>query len=150
MHTHIFDLLKADHKKVKAILEQLSETTEVAVKTREALFKKLVEALRVHEEFEEAFFYPKVEKETKNPDTKDLVEEAYQEHHIVDILLAEMKKLSVQDKVWTAKLTVLKESIAHHVQEEENELFPKAQKTLTAPELDSMATQFIQSKKDAK
>jgi iron-sulfur cluster repair protein YtfE (RIC family) len=147
MKTRIFDLLKADHKKVATLLAQLADTTTAAIKTREKLFKKLVEELNIHQKFEEEFFYPKIKQNTEKSVIKDLVEEAYQEHHVVKGLLTEMQDLPVEDEVWTAKLTVLKENIEHHVQEEENDLFPKAEKTLDASQLEQMAGQFMQLKK---
>jgi hypothetical protein len=36
--------------------------------------------------------------------------------------------MSKDDEIWTAKFTVLKENIEHHVEEEEGEMFTKARK----------------------
>lgn len=144
----ILILLEEDHKKVQNILEKLSETTENAIKTRQKFFLLLKDELTLHTKFEEEIFYPAVkEKADKNDELEDLIMEAYQEHHIVDVLLSEMESLECTDEAWTAKLTVLKENIEHHVKEEENDLFPKAKKILNASELKEMALQLKEWKK---
>jgi iron-sulfur cluster repair protein YtfE (RIC family) len=146
MTDNILDLLKKDHEKVAKMLEKLADTTENAIKTREEIFAKLAAELSSHEKFEEEVFYPQIKNKTENAETEDLVDEAYQEHHVVDVLLAEMKSLSVDQETWTAKLTVLKENIEHHVDEEENALFPKAKKILNSEELQEMGAQYVQAK----
>ena len=58
------------------------------------------------------------------------VAEGIEEHHIVKVLIAELKKLTPEDEVFTAKFKVLSENVEHHMKEEENELLPDAKKQL--------------------
>jgi hemerythrin-like domain-containing protein len=125
-------LLKEDHVKVKKLLSQLEETTERAVKTREAVFSQLKHDLEIHEAIEEQFLYPALK---DHPKTRDVALEAYEEHHVVDEVMGEMLDLPVSDETWTAKFTVMKENLEHHIQEEEEDMFEKARRALGDEEL---------------
>lgn len=142
-----FTLLKEDHKKVAGILEKLDATTERGVKTREELFTQLKTELDIHAEIEETIFYPELE---KHDETRDITLEGIEEHRIVKELLAELDAMAKDDEVWTAKMTVLKENVEHHVEEEEGEMFPKARKALTEEEIESLGTRLEAAKKKQK
>jgi hemerythrin-like domain-containing protein len=142
-----FALLKEDHKKVAGILEKLDATTERGVKTREELFAQLKTELDIHAEIEETIFYPVLE---KHDETRDITLEGIEEHRIVKELLAELDAMAKDDEVWTAKLTVLKENVEHHVEEEEGEMFPKARKALTEDEIETLGTRLEAAKKKQK
>ena len=143
MQTGTFTLLVKDHEMVKGIIEKLMETSSSAKKTRQELLKTLKKELTDHENLEERVVYPPLE---DRKSTRDLTLEAYQEHHVVDLLLEELESLDFKDEDWKAKLTVLQENLLHHVQEEETELFPKAEKTLTKDQLKTMEQQIAQAK----
>lgn len=128
-----FTLLKADHKKVAGILEKIDSTTERGVKTREELFTRLKTELDVHARIEETIFYPVLK---KADETRDITLEAFEEHRLVKQLLGELDTMGKGEEQWTAKFTVLKENIEHHVEEEEGEMFPKARKVLSEEEAD--------------
>src|SRR6185369_16288491 len=115
-----FELLKKDHEKVSGIFEKLEPTTERGVKTREELFTQLKRELDIHAQIEEQILYP-VLKEAD--ETHDITLEAFEEHNVVKQLLAELEELPKDDETWQAKLTVLKENVEHHVEEEEGEMF---------------------------
>jgi len=119
------ELLKRDHRKVLEILSEIEQTSERAVKTRESLFTKLFQLLKTHEKMEEKILYPAAE---KSPEMEDLVKEAYEEHHVVDNILAEVSKLSANAENWKAKITVMRENLEHHIKEEEQQLFPQLEK----------------------
>lgn len=142
-----FTLLKEDHQKVAGILEKLDATTERGVKTREELFTQLKTELDIHAEIEETIFYPALE---KHEETRDITLEGIEEHRIVKELLAELDALAKDDEVWTAKMTVLKENVEHHVEEEEGEMFPKARKALTEEEIEALGTRLDAAKKKQK
>lgn len=143
MQTETFALLVKDHEMVKGIIEDLLETSPSAKKTRLELLKTLKKELLDHENLEERVVYPPLE--TRKA-TRDLTLEAYQEHHVVDQLLEELESLDFKDEDWKAKLTVLQENLLHHVQEEEKDLFPKAEKTLSKDQLKTMEQQIAQAK----
>ena len=141
-----FTLLKADHKKVAAIFEKLEPTTERGVKTREELFANLKEELEVHTRIEEKYLYPVLEK--ADP-THDITLEAFEEHAVVKRLLAELDALTKSDESWGAKLKVLQENVEHHVEEEEGEMFKKAQKVLSEEELEALGARMEKAKEIA-
>ena len=142
-----FTLLKADHKKVAGILEKIDETTERAVKTREELFKQLKTELDIHTRIEETIFYPAL----KDADeTHDITLEAYEEHKVVKTLLDELESLGKDQEEWTAKFTVLKENIEHHVEEEEGEMFTKARKVLGEDGAEALGTRLEKAKGEQK
>jgi iron-sulfur cluster repair protein YtfE (RIC family) len=142
-----FKLLKADHEKVAGIFEKLEPTTERGVKTREDLFAQLKTELDIHAHIEETILYPALKKADQ---THDLVLEAYEEHHVIKQLLAELDDLSKDEEEWGAKLKVLQENVEHHVEEEEGELFPKAQKVLSADEVEALGDRLEQAKRQQK
>jgi hypothetical protein len=138
-----FELLKKDHEKVSGIFEKLDSTTERGVKTREELFTQLKQELDVHARIEEEIFYP-VLKEAQ--ETEDLTLEAYEEHNVVKQLLAELEALPKDDETWGAKLTVLKENVEHHVEEEEGELFDGAREVLSREQIEALGTRMEEAK----
>ncbi len=142
---NVFTLLKDDHKKVAGILEKIDETTERGVKTREELFTKLKTELDVHARIEETIFYPELE---KADETHDITLEAFEEHRLVKQLLGELEKMDKSDETWTARFTVLKENVEHHVEEEETDMFPKARKVLTEDQAEEIGNRMEEAKKE--
>jgi hemerythrin-like domain-containing protein len=139
-------LLKADHDKVKKLLTELDSTTERGVKTREELFARIKGELTVHETIEEEIFYPALK---EHPKAKDLVLEAYEEHHVVDQVMAELEGLDVSDETWGAKATVMKENVEHHIDEEEQEMFAQARKVFDKSELEDLGARMEERKRSA-
>jgi len=125
-------MLEEDHKKVKKLLTDLDSTTERGVKTREELFTKVKQELEVHEAIEEEIFYPALK---EHPKAKDLVLEAYEEHNVVDMVMKEIEGVAYDDETWGAKLTVMKENVEHHIEEEEGEMFKQARQVFSEEEL---------------
>lgn len=138
-----FTLLKDDHKKVAGILEKIEGTTERATKGREELFSQLKNELDVHTRIEETILYPALE---EYEETRDISLEAYEEHAIVKQLLEELESAPKDDETWTAKFTVLKENIEHHVEEEEGEMFEKARKVLSENEIAALGERLQKAK----
>ena len=142
-----FELLKQDHEKVSGIFEKLEPTTERGVKTREELFAQLKQELDIHARIEETVLYP-VLKDAQ--ETEDITLEAYEEHAVVKQLLAELEELPKDDESWGAKLTVLKENVEHHVEEEENEMFKDARKVLSTDEVNELGERMNAAKQEQK
>lgn len=140
-----FNLLKTDHEKVAGILASIEETTERAVKGREELFSRLKEELDLHAKIEEEIFYPALE---EAEETREVTLEAYEEHRLVKQLLAELEAEPKDTEEWTAKFTVLKENIEHHVEEEEGEMFKKARQILTEDEVETLGDRLQAAKGD--
>ncbi|MGB9179336.1 MAG: hemerythrin domain-containing protein [Pyrinomonadaceae bacterium] len=141
------ELLKEDHKKVSGIFEKLDETTERGVKTREELFTQLKTNLDIHAEIEEQIFYPAI----KDADqTHEITLEAFEEHHVIKMLLQELDSMPKDSEEWAAKLTVLKENVEHHVEEEEGDMFPKAKKVLSEEQIEQLGSRMEASKQEQK
>ena len=139
-------LLKADHDKVKKLLEELESTTERGVKRREELFSTIKRELTVHEIIEEEIFYPTLK---AHPKAKDIVLEAYEEHNVVDTLMGELEALPVTDETWGAKASVMIENIEHHIEEEEGEMFQKARQVFDRQELEDLGRAMETRKAEA-
>ena len=139
-------LLKEDHRKVKKMLAELESTTERGVKTREELFTKVKQELVVHEAIEEEIFYPALK---EHPKTKEIALEGYEEHHVVDTVMAEIEGVAYDDEKWGAKFTVLKENLEHHIEEEEGEMFRTARGVMMHDELLALGAQMAKMKRDA-
>ena len=128
-------LLKEDHRKVKKMLAELESTTERGVKTREELFTRLKQELVVHEAIEEEIFYPALK---EHPKTKEIALEGYEEHHVVDTVMAEIEGVAYDDEKWGAKFSVMKENLEHHIEEEEGEMFKQAKQVFDEDELNQL------------
>lgn len=138
-----FNLLKSDHEKVAGILSSIEETTERAIKGREELFTRLKQELDLHAKIEEEIFYPAIE---GAEETREVTLEAYEEHRLVKQLLAELEAEPKDTEEWTAKFTVLKENIEHHVEEEEGEMFKQARQVLSEEEVEELGNRLQAAK----
>ena len=138
-------LLKDDHDAMKKLLTELEGTTERGVKTREELFAKVREELTVHEAIEEEIFYPALK---EHPKTKEITLEAFEEHHVVDMVLAEIESVPFDDETWGAKFKVMKENIEHHIEEEENEMFKQARDAFEKQELEELGARMEARKQE--
>ena len=138
-------LLKEDHDKVKKLLDEIESTTERGVKTREQLFTKVRQELEVHETIEEQILYPALK---NHPKTKEIALEAYEEHHVVDTVMAEIEGLAYDDERWGAKFTVMKENLEHHIEEEEGEMFKQAKQVFDEDELTQLGERMMARKQE--
>jgi hemerythrin-like domain-containing protein len=137
-------LLKADHDKVKKMLADGEKTTERGEKTRSELFTTLKAEMMLHERIEEEIFYPALK---EHPKAKDIVLEAYEEHHVVDDIMGELEATDVTDETWAAKFKVMKENIEHHIEEEEGEMFKQARQVFETDELQELGERMAELKK---
>jgi iron-sulfur cluster repair protein YtfE (RIC family) len=135
-----FNLLKADHRKVEELFEEFESASGQA---KMQLFQQIKTELELHTHIEETIFYPAVEEPKQ---THDLTLEAYEEHDVVKKLLQELSRVKSPNEEWEAKAKVLQENVEHHVQEEENELFPKASKALSTEEIETLGEQMESEK----
>ena len=139
-------LLKADHVKMKKLLNELEKTTERGIKIRTELFATIKGELMVHEAIEEEIFYPELK---SHPKAKDIVLEGYEEHHVVDLLMRELEAMDVDDENWGAKAMVMKENVEHHMEEEEGDMFKKARSVFDREELEDLGERMERRKRSA-
>jgi hemerythrin-like domain-containing protein len=136
-------LLETDHRRMEDLLKRGEETTERAIKGRKELLDRLTAELTVHELLEEQVLYPALQ---AHPGAKDIVLEGFQEHHVADLIVKELHELATDNEQWGAKFKVLKESIEHHIQEEEGEMFRTARAVFSQEDLDAMGAQMTAMK----
>lgn len=139
----IYAFLKKEHEKITGLLSKLDETGDTAVKTREKLFAQLKQELMTHSEAEEKTFYDALKEVDQ---THEIVLEGFEEHHVSNTLLAELDALPRDDEHWGAKLSVLKENVEHHVEEEEGEMFKKARKVLSSEQAEELGKRMAAEK----
>lgn len=144
------DLLKADHEKVKAILTQLSESTDRAVKKRTDLLDKLEMEISIHTQLEEQILYPAF-KAAGGKDEAEMYYEAKEEHRTVDsLVLPDLKATDPTTPEFAGRVKVVKELLEHHIEEEETDMFPKAKKLLGKSKLDQLGDQMLELKASLK
>lgn len=116
-------LLTADHNRVRGLFERFTSASDADdVDRMSALAEQMRAELEVHTTIEEEIFYPAVRGLTD--EIGDLVAEGLEEHHQVEVLLAELADLEPGTEAWKAKWTVVIEDVDHHAEEEESDLFP--------------------------
>ena len=135
-----FNLLKADHKKVAQLFDELESANG---KAKLQVFEQIKTELELHTHIEEKIFYPALEKPR---DTHDLTLEAYEEHDVVKKLLQQLSKARTANDEWEAQAKVLRENVEHHVEEEENELFPKAESALGEERIEALGEEMAAEK----
>src|SRR6266542_2930787 len=140
-------LLKDDHRTVKELFRKFEKAGERAHKTKRTLVDKITEELSVHSAIEEQVFYPAVREAVET--AEDVVLESLEEHHIVKWTLSELEKMDPEDERFDAKVTVLIESVRHHVKEEEQDLFPKVRKAVARTELRELGEEMARLKEVA-
>ena len=135
------DLLKKQHRMVEKLFKQVEKAEEP--RRRRQLMDEIGEVLKLHTRIEEEVFYPAV-RELGTSKAEEMIDEAFEEHHVVDLVLAELPKVDPEDDRFEAKMTVLSELVQHHVEEEEKELFPMAEKKLGAERIKELGQQMEQ------
>lgn len=128
--------LKQQHREVEKLFE-MAEKAE-GDREKESIFLQIADDLAIHATLEEKIFYPAVLSEK----TEELLQEALQEHLQAKRLLADMLDMDPADKRFDAKLTVLQEEIAHHVEEEEKDMFVKVKKEIGKEQLEALGVQM--------
>ncbi len=137
------EMLKEDHRKVAKLFEQVEATEDE--KQHEKLFEQIKTELETHTHIEETALYPALE---KHEELKDITLEAYEEHKQVKTLIREIERLSEGSERFDAKLKVMGENVEHHVQEEENEMFPKVRKIFSTGELARIGQELEAARKE--
>lgn len=123
------DVLVRDHKELKVEIGTLEDLRK-PLRERRAAFNRLVPNLISHSRREENVVYTYMK--TLDKDLKEMALEGEEEHHIVDHLVEELQSSKYGADEWSAKGKVLSDLIGQHLEEEENQVFPRLQKNLDA------------------
>lgn len=135
------DLLKKQHRQVEKLFKEVEKTEDP--KHRRTLMDQIAAELKMHTQIEEEIFYPAV-RGVGTAKAETMIDEAFEEHHVVDLVLAELPQVHPEDERFEAKMTVLSELVKHHVEEEEEEMFPMAEKKLGADRIKDLGQQLEQ------
>jgi hemerythrin-like domain-containing protein len=147
MSTDAIVLLRADHTEMRRLFREFQDAGGNAKATKGRLADKIIEALTVHTYIENECMYPEVRKLL--PDLEQDVLESYEEHHVADVLCVELAAMSPDDERFDAKMTVLIENVSHHMEEEEQDWFPKVREGLGRKQLQEIGARMIELKKKA-
>lgn len=137
-------LLKDDHRRVKQLFREYERLGPRAKRSRQRIAQEFGRELAVHSNIEEVVFYPQVRARIQR--AEDEVLEGLEEHHIVKWTLSELEKMDPDDERFDAKVRVLMESVRHHIDEEENELFPQVRRALSRAELNQLGEELEEAK----
>ena len=126
----IFSRLKGEHREVSLLLERCAatDTSDSGVKERIDLYEKIRAELLAHATAEEEVFYSALE---QIAETKPLAIKARDEHDQVERILMELDSLAAHEPLWMERFNALVQAVDAHVTEEEDHLFPAAEKVFT-------------------
>lgn len=128
----LYEMLEHDHEEVKQMFKEAINNNDTSK------FSQIKKELQIHFEGEEKYFYPRAKKVDK-----ELVEHGIEEHEEAKGMIRELDKLEKDDRQFMSKL---KDAIEHHVQEEENKLFPETQKEISDSETTQIAKDIEEEK----
>lgn len=129
------EMLKMDHQKVRRLFQQYAAASDQ--QDKQEIAEQVFIELEVHTQLEETVFYPAFA-ELTDKEGKELVAESLEEHQAVKELIEELRDLTPDDAEFEAKFNALKENVEQHVEEEESEMFPKAEVELAEQAADLM------------
>ncbi len=147
MSTDAIVILKDDHQHIRKLFRDFQGSGENATATKGKLATRIIEELNVHTYLENEVMYPEVR--THIPELEDEVLESYEEHHVADVLCLELYAMKPDAERFDAKMSVLIENVTHHMEEEEQEWFPKVRKGLSRSQLQEMGARMVELRKTA-
>jgi len=140
------ELLTADHNRVRGLFKRFKDAQgSDDAATMQEVAAKIVEELTVHTTIEEEIFYPAVT--GCSEEIKDVVEEGWQEHLVAKRIIEELGQCEMGSDPWIAKVKVLIESVEHHADEEEQEMFPKVRSAVDDAVRTDLGVQLTERKK---
>jgi hemerythrin superfamily protein len=131
MSTDAIVILKNDHKTIKKLFKEFQSAGEDATQAKGRIVGRIIEELTVH------------------PDLEDDVLESYEEHHVADVLSAELSAMKPDDERFDAKTTVLIENVTHHIDEEERDWFPQVRQGLGRKQLQELGARMTEMREKA-
>jgi hemerythrin-like domain-containing protein len=140
-------LLKNDHKEIRKAFADFEKAGDNADATKGRLVKRIIELLTVHTYIENEVMYPRVRELL--PEVEDDVLESYEEHHVADLLVMELAGMKPSDERFAAKTMVLIENVRHHIEEEEQDWFPKVRDGLNRKVLQQIGEEMLKARKKA-
>jgi hemerythrin superfamily protein len=147
MSTDAIVMLKDDHKQIRRLFTDFEKAGDQAYAAKGALVDRMIALLTQHTYLENEIMYPRVR--ALMPQLEDDILESYEEHHVADVLVVELSAMKPKDERFTAKTTVLIENVTHHVEEEEQDWFPKVREGLGRKVLQELGAEMAEARKTA-
>ena len=147
MSTDAIVVLKDEHQQIRKVFRDFERAGDGAEKRKGELVDRMIELLTVHTYLENEVMYPRVR--ALVPDLEDDILESYEEHHVADVLVMELASMKPSDERFTAKTTVLIENVEHHMEEEEQEWFPKVREALGRKQLQEIGAEMLDRRERA-
>ena len=141
-------LLKKDHQTARQLLKRLESGAANGRGDSAAVLRQIENELKVHTQIEEEIFYPLFRNTMKSEEDAKLYYEALEEHHVVDLVLFQIKSTSKNSGEFPAKAKVLKDLVEHHAEKEETKMFPKARKAMGAAGLRELGQRLQERKQE--
>lgn len=138
----IFDRLKQDHDAHRQLFDKMADAKDEPDRL-EKLFEQFKVEVTAHAAAEEETLYATM---LARPDLREDAQHSVSEHKEIDDYLEELEELSFNGEEWNRVFAQLKKRYLHHIEEEEEEMFPDAAKELTAEEEQKLAARFAQRK----
>jgi len=138
----IFDGLKQDHDAHRQLFDKMADAKDEPDRL-EKLFEQFRVEVTAHAAAEEETLYATM---LARPDLREDAQHSVSEHKEIDDYLEELEELSFNGEEWNRVFAQLKKRYLHHIEEEEEEMFPDAAKELTAEEEQKLAARFAQRK----
>lgn len=137
----VIEMLEADHVRIRSLFSDIEGTNEP--EELQDYFDKLDNFLTIHARSEELVLYP----QSRNcKDTVELIDKGQEQHAKGDQMVLEIKSTSSNSSEFKEKVGELQEFMLNHLDEEENELFPKVRECLDDEKLEELATQLKETK----
>ena len=137
-------LLTADHAKVKKMFKEFEKLSKKDDEEgKQELATQICQELMVHAQLEEEIFYPAAREAIED---EDLMNEAVVEHNSAKELIAQIQSMGASDPMFDATVKVLGEYVNHHIEEEQNEIFPKVEKAKV--DLEEIGAEIAQRKEE--
>lgn len=123
MSVNILEILHQDHLRVLDLFFQYKLVEDSKEKKR--IVEEILKELHIHTMIEEELVYPASRENAQDKETECILDEAYTEHHVAKVVMAELTSMKPSDELYDAKVSVLHELVRHHIHEEEKEMFKK-------------------------
>lgn len=139
----IYEELKKDHRAVLELCDRLIQSADASADQRNSLISQIRDGLIPHSRAEEAVFYNAIRQESDN---KSVITHAFSEHVMAEGILRSLQVAGKVDVAWRQTAQKLRDALAHHIQEEETEIFAEAQKIFSTQEAEQIGAAFVQLK----
>jgi hypothetical protein len=141
----IFARLKRDHDIHRSLLGRLADAQYPG--KRKARFEEHTFEVKGHAAAEEQAVYSTM---MRKPETTDETRHSVAEHHEIEEMLNDVAAADPATGGWLVKFRGLKDKYLHHIEEEEEEMFPRFAKELTEEDAVYMRTVFERRKAEEK